>query len=110
MSPDNSERSGIHRKVETYFDKLNLNYVSEAQFPPYQVDIYLPEWHLAVEIDGPFHLRKSDQRRDDYLKETYGLLVLRIGYKHMGRAKVERAVRQFIEQNADSTGRRVQHA
>lgn len=108
--PDNSERSGIHRQVERYLEREHLNFVSEAQFPPYQVDIYLPEWHLAVEIDGPFHLQKHDRFRDQVLRDTYGLLVLRIGYKHLSRDKVMRAVKQFIEQNADSTQRRIQLA
>lgn len=97
---DNSERSGMHRKVERYLKQMQLAFDSEKLFHPYRVDIYLPEWHLVVEVDGPAHMQKADAKRDAVLREEHGLNVLHISHKHLGRERVQKAVRTFIEQNA----------
>lgn len=78
---DNKSRSRPHRRVEKILDELNLNYESERYFAPYTVDIYLPEWHLAIEVDGPFHSKEKDIVRDEWLKERYGIIVHRIDVK-----------------------------
>lgn len=77
---DNKQRSGPHRRVEKILDKqLGLsNYLSEQPFPPYTVDIYFPEWHVAIEVDGPLHSDKKDKIRDQYLETFYGLKIMRI--------------------------------
>lgn len=73
-----TERSKPHRRVEELLDEMAIAYQSEYSFPPYKIDIFLPEWWCAIEIDGPAHLRKRDQKRDEVLKEEYGLLIMRI--------------------------------
>lgn len=78
-------RSGFHRFVETRLgpDFLHQNFVSECtDFPPYQLDIYLPEWHACVEVDGPYHLSKKDIERDAYLWEHYRISTYRINAKN----------------------------
>ena len=51
---------------------------SEVDFGPFKVDIYLPEHHLAIEVDGPHHGPKRDAKRDDYLREEFFLPTLHI--------------------------------
>lgn len=103
---DNSERSGIHRQAEAWLRKCGLDFESERSFPPYRVDIYLPEWHIAVEIDGPWHSRSSDAKRDAYLLETYGLPILRYGYKDMYVNRFTDAVVAFIERHSEDVQER----
>ncbi len=47
---------------------------------PYQVDIYLPESHVAVEVDGVSHANRSkrDAKRDAMLLDQHKLPILRI--------------------------------
>lgn len=42
------------------------------------VDFYLPEQNLIVEIDGPYHDREKDLKRDEELQKTQGVRILRL--------------------------------
>lgn len=57
---------------------MNINFESEVEFHPYRVDIYFPEWHFVVEVDGPQHSYKKDLIRDQTLEIAYQLRVLHI--------------------------------
>lgn len=81
MNHQENERTHWHRKAEYWISELGIQYQSEIPFPPYQVDIYIPDCHVAIEIDGPFHMRKHDERRDEELMTIYGLPVIRISSK-----------------------------
>lgn len=50
----------------------------EVNFPPYTVDIYVYEAHVALEFDGPTHYKKKDRKRDTFLLANYQLPVFRI--------------------------------
>jgi very-short-patch-repair endonuclease len=41
------------------------------------VDFYLPEQNLIVEIDGPYHDREKDRKRDEELQRG-GIRILRL--------------------------------
>lgn len=104
---DVSFRSGPHKKAENILDQIGLNYESERSFPPYTVDIYLPEWHIGVEIDGPQHSAKKDRKRDDYLLENYGLYLLRLKVKDgIDRDRVESQVLSFIDKHYEDSSER----
>src|SRR5947209_619408 len=42
------------------------------------VDFYLPEQNLVVEIDGPYHDRERDRKRDEALERTQGIRTIRL--------------------------------
>ena len=72
-------RSMDHRWMERRLSEVGISFVSEStDFPPFELDLYLPEWHLCIEIDGPYHGPKRDGRRDRFLMERYALPTLRI--------------------------------
>lgn len=59
------------QRIETYLDKLNVEYYREHTFPstlryikPLRLDFYLPEFNLVIEFDGISH----------YKKRTHGIL------------------------------------
>ena len=68
-----------HRDLIKRLEGRGLNLMEEIPFPPYQVDVYLPDFHAAVEVDGPQHEASRDMRRDDDLWCVYSLPVFRIG-------------------------------
>lgn len=82
-------RSQPHRRVEQILEQEGIAYESEVVFNPYQVDIYLPEFHMAVEIDGPQHglYSRRDDFRDHYLYEQYGLRIVRIRTSEVQHAR-----------------------
>ena len=55
----------------------------EEDFPPYVVDIYISDLHLGIELDGPHHFKKRDQKRDEELFRDYGLVIWRYSNKEI---------------------------
>lgn len=108
---DNQQRSGPHRRVEQILDKMGVSYLSEYPFPPYVVDIYLPEWRLAIEVDGPLHSKTKDVVRDGYLAAWYRVPTLRISAKIWQNTKtIESKILTFIEEQSESTDDRKANA
>lgn len=89
---------------------MQLNYESERPFLPYCVDIYLPEWHLAIEVDGPHHSKKKDEVRDGFLRAYFGLAVRRMNVAKIWwpKAKIEEEVIRFIEEEEPSLNQRLE--
>lgn len=106
---DNQYRSGPHRKVEDVLKKLQVLFTSEhEEFIPYRVDIYLPDWHAAIEIDGPSHSPNKDAVRDKWLLERYYLPTLHIKTKGPWSlfSKLEKQIVEFLEQNQEDVEER----
>ncbi len=61
--------------------------MEETSFPPFSADVYIPSHHVVVEIDGPQHEKKRDERRDKKLLEEYGLSVFHISAKYSKQPK-----------------------
>ena len=108
---DNQARSGPHRRVEKILDSMGISYLSEQSFPPYTVDIYLPEWRLAIEVDGPLHSKPKDKVRDNYLNAWHQVPVLRLDAKRWHKSKnIEEQIIACIELHAESTDDRKSNA
>ena len=83
----------------------------ELDFPPYRVDVYLPQFHVAVEADGPLHRGRATMRhdvaRDDFLRRRYSLPVVRFTEEDIKsnffRASLDQQIWAFA---ADSNERR----
>jgi very-short-patch-repair endonuclease len=89
-------------------DVLEINYLSEQPFPPYTVDVYLPEWHLGLEIDGPFHQKSRDESRDKFIEVYFGLPILRFNVANgwVTRSRLKEEVTAFIEKHEATTEER----
>jgi len=106
-SKADSSRSGIHRRVEDVLDGMSLSYESEVYFPPYHVDIYMREWHLAIEADGPFHNRRKDEGRDALLLEKFGLIVIRLDMtSYLTKAEIADPIVRAIEEHYATVDKR----
>jgi very-short-patch-repair endonuclease len=93
-------RSNPHKRIEKVLDEIGLNYESEYSLPPFTIDIMLPEYWLGIEIDGPYHTKSKDQKRDKYLLEHYGLYLLRFRNKdRQSKEEIEAAVLDIIDQH-----------
>ena len=70
--------TGAHLAVIKALEKNGLGVMEEIEFPPYRVDVYLPKYHAAVEVDGPMHSERADRRRDRELYAAYSLHVFHV--------------------------------
>ena len=58
-------------------DDFGLRYEQQYDFPPYTVDIYIPEINMVIEADGKYgHLQKRDSKRDVYITSTHNVKLL----------------------------------
>ena len=98
-----TERTGWHRKVERWLDEKGISYMSEyTGFPPYKLDVYLPEIFAGLEIDGPMHLSKKDRERDEFLA-CRGVYILHLpSRKGLQKEKTMASVLRFIEFSASN--------
>ena len=101
-------RTGPHREFEKLLDSYGISYQSECKdFPPYQLDVYLGEWHLCVEIDGLGHHRRTDAARDKELLERYEIPTLRIPGT-MNRDGRRKELMAFIGEHSETAQERLQ--
>lgn len=79
--------SSFETWVKTNFPGLQFFYDKPFKrldmIKTYFVDFYFPSKNLIIELDGTQHLKtiEYDANRDDYLKTTYGVNIVRISYK-----------------------------
>ena len=68
----------VHVAVAEALERRGLGLQVEVEFPPYRADIYLPLFHVVVEVDGPQHNEKADRKRNRELNRAYGLYVFHV--------------------------------
>lgn len=79
-----------HLNLLRFLEDLGYDVEIEKSFPPYWVDCYLTELHVAVEADGPQHKnRQKDSTRDDYIMATYGCPVVRLMSEELAGSYVD---------------------
>ena len=91
----------IERQLYRILDEMGLSFIEEQEFPPYRVDAYCPELHVAFEADGPHHTRARDKRRDALLMKQYGLHVHRIRQHSFSTATARAFIRVDIQKEID---------
>ena len=67
-----------HKDMLTYLENRGVELIEECPFPPFTVDLFLPDFHAAIEIDGPQHEKKRDEERDEELLKVYELPIFHI--------------------------------
>ena len=70
--------TSIERDVRLALTRLQIDYVQEHYIQPYRIDFYLPQWQIALEVDGLYwHDPRRDSKRDRYLA-AIGVTTIRI--------------------------------
>ena len=68
-------------KMAEWVREAGFGSILEQDFEPYVVDIYIPDLLLALEIDGPYHMKRRDARRDEYICTNYNIEIWRYPLK-----------------------------
>ena len=88
---------------------MGVSFISENdEFPPYTLDLYLPDYHAAIEVDGPSHNRKRDKARDTWMLERYFVPTMRIRARGpwQSQEKLEKTITEFLIEHADDVEER----
>ena len=98
MSNNLTILTDAHRQIITYLEKRGIELIEECPFFPYTTDCFLPDYHVAVEIDGPQHEKKRDAERDEELMNVYALPVFHIPAEQVKQTnKWETDLKDFLE-------------
>lgn len=92
-----------------YLESLGFAYrQQQGFFQPYYriVDFYLPDHHLIIEIDGPYHDAEEDRRRDEWFTKVRGIPILRLTNKQVMSGESTIRVRYLY----DGTAKRAETA
>ena len=70
------------------------------------LDFYCPEARVALELDGEVHNAQIeyDKERDKYLKEHYGIVVIRYENRHVFERSMQ-IVRDLLEAAGNQIGK-----
>lgn len=95
--------SSLERAIHQHLNKVGVIFEAQKEFPPYFVDIWIPELNLAVECDGTYWhnnpgSRKRDQKRDHYLISRYKICIVRVPEKSI-RSNPEQVVSEIVSGN-----------
>ena len=78
MTDELTYMTDVHVAVAEQLERRGLGIMVEVEFPPYRADIYLPDYHAVVEVDGPRHSERADRKRDRELNRAYGLYTFHV--------------------------------
>ena len=67
-----------HLAVRRELERHGMGLMEEVEFPPYRADIYLPAYHVLVEVDGAQHSERADRKRDRELNAENSLYVFHV--------------------------------
>ena len=107
MTDELTYMTDAHVAVVKALERVGLGLQVEVEFPPYRVDIYLPDYHLVVEVDGPVgHSGRENDRRDKALWRAYGLRTLRVHHNIKTEQLVAEVRRTIKEWGHDAATRK----
>ena len=75
--------------VASWCEEMGLHCILEEQVGRYSLDVYLPELRLGIELDGPYHLRKRDAKRDGFIQRRHNIDVWRFKNKEIKKMDKE---------------------
>lgn len=93
--------SSLECAMQQHFNKVGVVFETQKEFPPYFVDIWIPELNLAVECDGVYWhnlpgAREKERKRDRYLIARYKICVVRVPEKTI-RSNPEQVVSEIMD-------------
>ena len=99
MVRDDPFKTDTHhqRLVNSWIEEMGLGTQVEYGVGQYFIDIYVPDLLLGIELDGPWHLRKRDKKRDKYILENHGIETWRIPIKDINMPYKQELVGRILD-------------
>jgi len=86
-------------QVAMWINSIGFQTELEQIMGRYCLDVYVPELHAAIEIDGDSHYQAKDDKRDLWLKENFKLEYILHVDCNIGKKEFERIFKEWIEKN-----------
>lgn len=67
-------------EIQDFLDEMNIEYIPQYQVDNYRIDLYIPKYNTAIEIDEEEHKYKIDYdvKRQKYIEDKIGCTFIRI--------------------------------
>ena len=67
-------------EIEDFLNIMNINYIEQYQVNNYRIDLYIPQYNLAIEIDEEEHKyqQEYDKMRQKYIENQIHCKFIRI--------------------------------
>ncbi|RKI36404.1 DUF559 domain-containing protein [bacterium D16-59] len=67
-------------EIEDFLDEMNISYTEQYKVGNYRIDLYIPKFNLAIEIDEKEHKykREYDKIRQKYIEKQIHCAFIRI--------------------------------
>lgn len=102
-----NELSKPHREFISILLQNYYSVSSEFKIEPYTLDIYLSEFHVGVEVDGPAHSKPRDIKRDAFIWDNYAIPIFRVKVKDIHDPEVLVELAEFCEEYSFSLAERL---
>lgn len=70
---------------------IETNVLFESPGLTLELDVYLPQYHVGIELNGPIHVLRAhrDSRRLAHLNKTHNLPVLTLSYDELPKEELD---------------------
>lgn len=87
--------------IREHFPNIECNLYLDG----YEIDIFIPEQKIIIEVDWPHHeeeiRQKKDIKKDDYMKKVYGYDTIRVNSQRENIEKIIAYLKNIIYKKTD---------
>lgn len=84
-------------EIKDFLDGVNIEYILQYPIDKYRIDLYIPKYNIAIEIDEEEHRYKKeyDFRRQDYIENKIHCKFIRVNEGERCGSMIARIVKEL---------------
>ncbi|RKI36136.1 DUF559 domain-containing protein, partial [bacterium D16-59] len=84
-------------EIEDFLDEMNIKYILQYSVGNYRIDLYIPEYNTAIEIDEKEHRYKQDydRKRQNHIENQIHCKFIRVSEGESCGSVVARIVKEL---------------
>ena len=84
-------------EIQDFLDAVNIGYILQYQVDNYRIDLYIPKFNLAIEIDEREHKYKKeyDSKRQKYIVEQIHCTFIRVNEGESCGSVIARIIKEM---------------
>ena len=84
-------------EIQDFFDAVNIECIPQYQVGNYKIDLYIPKYNIAIEIDEKEHKYKQnyDRKRQNYIENQIYCKFIRVNEGESCGSVIARIVKEL---------------
>ena len=90
--------------LKDFLNEFNIHHIQQYQYENYKIDLYLPEFKIAIEYDEEDHkyyTYKQQEYREQYLKQHLGCKFIRLSDNNSNGMNIAIIIKELFSQTED---------